>query len=300
VTHRSVRKKIGLWLLAARPKTLVASIIPVSLGVSLAFQQSKHISFDLIVMCFLFSILVQIATNFANDYFDSLTGADEERTLGPKRFSNQGIIKGVHLRNVSYALLLFAFALGVFMMEKSGASRWLLFIGLASVLCALAYTGGPFPFAYNGLGDVFVILFFGFVAVSTTHYVLITDTGGLWKPNWVVPLGVGFIINNLLVVNNYRDRITDQKVGKNTIIVLFGKRLGIALYFCGFLIPSVCCPLLDNRLNLAVLLFPVGLFLVYKLSKAKTKTEFSFLLTCSSISVLVYGSIIAGSIMTKQ
>jgi 1,4-dihydroxy-2-naphthoate octaprenyltransferase len=295
-----VRKKIGLWLLAARPKTLVASIIPVSLGVSLAYEQSKHISFDLIVMCFLFSILVQIATNFANDFFDSLTGADSERTLGPKRFSDQGFIKGVHLRNVSYILLLFAFALGVFMMEISGANRWLLFVGLASVLCALAYTGGPFPFAYNGLGDVFVILFFGFVAVTTTHYVLVTDTGGIWKPNWIVPLGVGFIINNLLVVNNYRDRITDKKVRKNTIIVLLGKRFGIALYFCGFLIPSVCCPLLDNRFNLAVILFPVGLFLVYKLNRAKTKTDFSFLLTCSSISVLIYGFIIAGAIMIKQ
>lgn len=296
---QSVIKQFGPWLLAARPKTLVASIIPVSLGVSLAIQQSKDLSFELIIMCFLFSILVQVATNFSNDYFDSLTGADEQRKLGPKRFSNQGLIKGEHLRNASYVILLFAFAIGVFMMEFAGASRWLLFIGIASVLSAIAYTGGPFPFAYNGLGDIFVILFFGFVAVSTTHYVLITATGILWEPNWIVPLGTGFIINNLLVVNNYRDRITDKEVGKNTIIVLFGKRFGIVLYFFGFLISTVLCPLLDNRLNLVVLFFPVGIFLVYKLSIAKEKNEFSSLLSCSAISVMVYGSIVAW-LITRQ
>ena len=159
------------------PKTLVASIIPVSLGTSLAFQQSEDLSFALIAMCFLFSFLLQIATNFANDYFDFLKGADEKRTLGPKRFSTHGVIAGLDLRNASYTLLFFAFILGVFMMENSGASRWLLLIGIASVLSAIAYTGGPFPFAYNGLGDVFVILFFGFVAVCTTHYILITEAG---------------------------------------------------------------------------------------------------------------------------
>ena len=125
---------------------------------------------------------------------------------------------------LSFSYLL-AFALGVFIMESSGSSRFLILVGISSVICAIAYTGGPFPLAYNGLGDVFVILFFGFVAVGMTHYVLLSDAGEMWVPNWLIPLGTGFMINNLLVVNNYRDRKTDQKVRKNTSVVLLGKNL---------------------------------------------------------------------------
>lgn len=250
-------------------------------------------------MCFLFSFLVQIATNFANDYFDFLKGADEQRTLGPKRFSTHGVIAGLDLRNASYILLVFAFILGVFMMENSGASRWLLLIGIASVLSAIAYTGGPFPFAYNGLGDVFVILFFGFVAVCTTHYVLITEAGHLWEPNWVVPLGVGFSINNLLVLNNYRDRNTDLMVGKKTLIVLLGQKFGISLYFFGFFTSFVLCPLLESSFVYVTILFPIGIYLVWKLNKASKKKHYDFLLTCTSLSVLVYGLVIAFALTSQ-
>lgn len=299
MTGNSVHYKLSLWVLAARPKTLVASIIPVSLGASLAFQQSEDLSFALLAMCFLFSILVQIATNFANDYFDFLKGADEQRTLGPTRFSTGGVIAGLDLRNASYTLLFFAFILGVFMMENSGASRWLLLIGIASVVSAIAYTGGPFPFAYNGLGDVFVILFFGFVAVCTTHYVLITEAGHLWEPNWVVPLGVGCSINNLLVLNNYRDRNTDKMVGKNTLIVLLGQKFGIFLYFLGFFTSFVLCPLIETRLIYATVFFPIGLYLVWKLNKASEKKHYDFLLTCTSLSVVVYGLVTAFALTSQ-
>ena len=300
MTGNSVKYKLSLWVLAARPKTLVASIIPVSLGASLAFQQSKDLSVGLLAMCFLFSTLVQVATNFANDYFDFLKGADEQRTLGPTRFSTGGVIAGLDLRNASYILLFFAFILGVFMMESSGASRWLLLIGIASVFSAIAYTGGPFPFAYNGLGDVFVILFFGFVAVCTTHYVLITDAGFFWEPNWVVPLGVGFSINNLLVLNNYRDRNTDPIVGKNTLIVLLGQKFGVSFYFFGFFTSSVLCPIFDGSLAYATILFPIGVYLVWKLNKAKEKKHYDFLLTCTSLSVVAYGLITCWSLLTNH
>ena len=284
-----MNKKIGLWLLASRPKTLVASIIPVSLGVCLAFEQVSSIPIELIIMCFLFSILVQIATNFANDYFDSLTGAEDLRVLAPERFSDSELIKGTHLRNASYIILVFVFIIGVLIMEFSGASRFLLLIGISSVICALAYTGGPFPFAYNGLGDFFVVIFFGFVAVCTTHYVLVSSTSEIWNPNWIVPLGVGFVINNLLVVNNYRDRDTDKMVGKKTIVVLLGRKFGIFLYFAGYLISCVICPLVDNQLLLVATLFPLSLLLVYKLNKARLKKDFDFVLTATAISVILYG-----------
>ena len=284
-----MNSKIGLWLLAARPKTLVASIIPVSLGACLAFKQVNNLSIPLIAMCLIFSILVQIATNFANDYFDSLTGADDSRELAPKRFSDSELIKGIHLRNASYIILVLAFVIGVLIMEFSGASRFLLLIGICSVICALAYTGGPFPFAYNGLGDFFVVIFFGFVAVSTTHYVLVLSRAEIWNPNWIVPLGVGFIINNLLVVNNYRDRETDKMVGKKTTVVILGRKFGIFLYFLGYLISCVICPLVDSQLLILLSFFPISLCLVYKLNKAKDKKDFDFILTTTAVSVLLYG-----------
>jgi 1,4-dihydroxy-2-naphthoate octaprenyltransferase len=151
--------------------------------------------------------------------------------------------------------------------------------------------------AYNGLGDVFVILFFGFVAVGMTHYVLLTDAGEMWVPNWLIPMGTGFMINNLLVVNNYRDRKTDQKVRKNTSVVLLGKNFGLALYFCGFLIPCVLCPLIDNRLGLVTILFPFGLYLVFRLIRAKQKCDYSFLLSSSAVSVLLFGILTAWSLI---
>ena len=295
-----MNKKIGLWLLAARPKTLVASIIPVSLGVCLAFKQVSNIPIELITMCFLFSILVQIATNFANDYFDSLTGADDLRVLAPERFSDSELIKGTHLRNASYVILVFAFIIGVLIMELSGASRFLLLTGICSVLCALAYTGGPFPFAYNGLGDLFVVIFFGFVAVCTTHYVLVSSTEEIWNPNWIVPLGVGFVINNLLVVNNYRDRETDKMVGKKTLVVLLGRKFGIILYFTGYLISCVICPLVDNQLLMVVALLPSSLLLVHKLNKARLKKDFNFILTATAISVVLYGLALGWAIATSE
>ena len=104
-------------------------------------------------------------------------------------------------------------------------------------------------------------------------------------------------INNLLVVNNYRDRKTDQKVRKNTSVVLLGKNFGLALYFCGFLIPCVLCPLIDNRLGLVTILFPFGLYLVFRLIRAKQKCDYSFLLSSSAVSVLLFGILTAWSLV---
>ena len=110
-----------------------------------------------------------------------------------------------------------------------------------SILFGLGYTGGPFPLAYNGLGDVFVILFFGYVAILTTHYVILSARRVELEPNLILPLGVGFVINNLLVVNNYRDYEDDKEVGKKTLVVVLGKKIWFRF------IPRWCFDL--NRFN---------------------------------------------------
>jgi 1,4-dihydroxy-2-naphthoate octaprenyltransferase len=286
---------IVLWLTATRPKTLVASIIPVSLGICLAVRQvgSDNINILLAILCFAFALLVQVSTNFYNDYSDHLKGADDQRTLGPPRLAQEGLLDGKSLRNASYIILLLAFGMGLYIMEKSGASRWLLLVGITSVLCALGYTGGPIPFAYNGLGDVFVILFFGFVAVCTTHYVLVVASEKAWFPNWTVPLGIGFLINNLLVINNYRDWETDRDVGKKTLVVLFGKKFGLLLYFLGMAVPLVICPLIDRQFMTVTLFILPGAYLYHRLSVAKTKKEYAFLLAGTSILIVCYGFLVA-------
>ena len=296
--NSSVGQKLFFWLLATRPKTLVASIIPVSIGICLCIEQVGYdkLNFLLAILCYLFAILIQIATNFYNDYSDHLKGADRHRVLGPLRLSQKGLIEGKSLRNAAFFLLLLAFVIGLFMMEYSGANRFIILIGVASVLCALAYTGGPLPFAYNGLGDIFVVLFFGLIAVSTTHYILVIEVSENWNPNWTIPLGIGFLINNLLVVNNYRDWETDKEAGKNTTIVMFGKKFGILLYSLGILIPVIVSPLVDKKMEVVMWLLPVGIFLTYKLINAKSSKDFSLLLACTSLNILVYGILVGWSL----
>jgi 1,4-dihydroxy-2-naphthoate octaprenyltransferase len=242
--------------------------------------------------------LVQISTNFYNDYSDHIKGADKNRKLGPLRLAQEGLIRGKSLRNASFYLLTLAFLIGLFIMEFTDSNRMLLFVGITSVVCALAYTGGPLPFAYNGLGDLFVIIFFGLVAVLTTQYVLVISSSS-WAPIWHIPLGIGFLINNLLVVNNYRDRESDKEVGKNTLVVLLGRKFGLILYLMGIVISTMLCPVIDSDLQRISFLAPIGLYLTYRLKKADSAKDFKVMLASTSAIILIYGIIVGWSILTK-
>jgi 1,4-dihydroxy-2-naphthoate polyprenyltransferase len=286
----SRRDALGAWSLASRPKTLVASVVPVAVGSALAYRDTGEFPTALFALALLFSVLIQIGTNFSNDYFDDLRGADSKRALGPKRAVSSGLIPGKTMLVASLVILLLAFAIGVALMEFAGANRNLLWVGITSVLFAIGYTGGPFPLAYNGLGDLFVILFFGFVAVCATHYVLVVGVGGGWQPNWIVPLGVGFSINNLLVVNNARDYGEDRLVGKRTSVVLLGRRSGLVLYAIGVSVSTLVCPYLDNGIVSVVWISPLGLFCLLKLTKASTREDYDRTLRITAITILAYGS----------
>jgi 1,4-dihydroxy-2-naphthoate octaprenyltransferase len=286
--------------MATRPKTLVASLVPVSIGVCLAVQQVGYENINILItcLCYVFAFLVQISTNFYNDYSDHIKGADKKRKLGPLRLAQEGLIRGKSLRNASFYLLTLAFLIGLFIMEFTDSNRMLLFVGITSVVCALAYTGGPLPFAYNGLGDLFVIIFFGLVAVLTTQYVLVISSSS-WAPIWHIPLGIGFLINNLLVVNNYRDWESDKEVGKNTLVVLLGRKFGLILYLMGIVISTMLCPVIDSDLQRISFLAPIGLYLTYRLKKADSAKDFKVMLASTSAIILIYGIIVGWSILTK-
>lgn len=213
-----------IWIEATRPKTLPAAVAPVLLGSAAAFAAG---GFDALAagVCLGFAVLVQIGTNFANDYLDGVKGSDTAARIGPRRAVAAGLIAPVVMLRATIAVLAAGFCLGLALIPLGG--WWLLGVGVASVACAWLYTGGPYPLAYNGLGDVFVVIFFGFVAVGCTFYV---QAGGLDSDILWLGLGVGLLVNNILVVNNYRDLVEDRANGKRTLIVLLGRRWGLCQY----------------------------------------------------------------------
>ena len=276
------------WLLASRPKTLVASLLPVVAGFLLAYEQAPNVSKVTGILCLLYCLLIQIGTNFANDYFDFLKGADERRENAPRRMVSSGLISPKIMFLGTCLVFLLSFMVGIYIMESVQGSRFLLVVGIASILFGFGYTGGPFPLAYNGLGDLFVVLFFGFVAVLTTQYVVILSTNSDWQPNWILPLGVGFVINNLLVVNNYRDYEEDKKVGKRTLLVLLGRPTGLVLFSSGVLISTLLIPFLVPSAWPTIFLLPIGIYAFLKLRKSLCENDFSNILLLCAVEVFLY------------
>jgi 1,4-dihydroxy-2-naphthoate octaprenyltransferase len=206
------------WLLAARPKTLPAAAAPVVVGAALAAFRGGFAPLPALA-ALLGALLIQIATNLANDYFDFVKGADTEERVGPTRVTQAGLVSPQAVRNAMLATLAAAFLVGVYLVWVGG---WpIALIGAVSLVCAVAYTGGPFPLAYHGLGDLFVFVFFGLIAVAGTVYVQI---GSFPAEAWLAGAGIGAMSTAILVVNNLRDIGTDAKAGKRTMAV----RLGVA------------------------------------------------------------------------
>lgn len=205
-----------IWLLAIRPKTLPAAMGPVVVGTSLAI--GDH-TFNLLpaLAALLVSLLLQIGSNLANDVFDFKKGKDTEERTGPLRVTQAGLLTPSQVMVGMGVVFVLAFALGLYLTWVGG---WvILALGIAAIISAIAYTGGPYPLGYHGLGDVFVFLFFGPVAVCGTYYV---QAGSLSSAAWWGSLPMGFLITAVLVVNNYRDLPQDKKTGKRTIAVRLG------------------------------------------------------------------------------
>ncbi len=209
---------ISIWIEAARLRTLPAAVVPVLTGAALAWNHGGFhtgVTFAAIGC----ALLIQVATNFANDYFDYVKGADNDDRVGFTRASSSGLISPDMMLKAAILTFGLAFLLGLYLVWVGG---WIiLLIGVASILSGLAYTGGPFPLAYNGLGDLFVFIFFGIIAVTGTYYVNVLE----WSYEaFVISLAIGALATNILVVNNLRDVETDARSNKNTLGVLFGER----------------------------------------------------------------------------
>jgi 1,4-dihydroxy-2-naphthoate octaprenyltransferase len=215
---------LGAWLLASRPKTLSAAAVPVIVGTACAGTRGP-IRLGPALAALFGALLLQIGANFANDVFDYEKGADTAERLGPTRAVQAGLLSARAMRLGMCSVFALALALGLYLTLVSGPV--ILIIGVASIASAIAYTGGPYPLGYHGLGDVFVFLFFGLVAVCGTAFV---ELGYVPFLSVACALPVGALATAILVVNNLRDRETDLRAGKRTLAVRFGRDFALAQY----------------------------------------------------------------------
>lgn len=237
---------IKVWLLASRPKTLPAAAAPVIVGTAVAWSESVFSPAPALA-ALLGALLIQIGTNLANDVFDFKKGADTSERLGPLRVTQAGLLSPGQVMAGMWLTFGLATLIGLYLVIVGG---WpIVAIGLLSIISGIAYTGGPYPLGYNGLGDLFVFIFFGPVAVCGTYYVqaLSVSPGALWAS---VPLGL--LTTNILVVNNLRDLDTDRRVGKRTLAVRCGAAGAQREYYV-LLIVTYAMPLLMGLAGLSSL-----------------------------------------------
>lgn len=211
-------QKLSLWILAFRPKTLTASLVPVAVATAYLSSQRalQHVWISWCALAAAFCI--QIATNLVNDALDAKKGADTPERLGPMRVTQSGHFSSRAVLRMAFAFVFAAAAFGVPLVIQGG---WpILLVGVVAIGLAYAYTGGPVPLAYHGLGDVFVLLFFGWVAVGGVAWL---HTHTLVWGDFVLGLQVGLLGTALIAINNLRDVDTDRKVSKNTLAVVWGK-----------------------------------------------------------------------------
>ncbi len=219
------KNKIKCWVEAARPRTLPVSLAGVAAGVGLTLADGAQLKAAPALLCALFALLAQVASNFANEYFDFKAGIDRPGRVGPRRGVTEGDITPAAMRCALFATLAAAAVAGCSLIYWGG--WWLLAAGVVIMLGALAYSAGPYPLSRHGLGEIAVEVFFGLVPVGLTYYI---QTGGYSLGVFVMSIAVGLLAANILAVNNYRDIDDDRAAGKVTQATLIGPAATRSLY----------------------------------------------------------------------
>ncbi|RJP51122.1 MAG: 1,4-dihydroxy-2-naphthoate polyprenyltransferase [Anaerolineaceae bacterium] len=240
------------WWLAIRPRTLPAAASGVAIGSALAWHDG---SFQLLpaLACLLIALLLQIGSNVANDVFDFERGADTAERLGPVRVTQAGYLTPTQVKRGMVVIFGLAALLGLYLASLRGWT--VILLGVAAILSAVAYTGGPYPLGYHGLGDVFVFLFFGLAAVAGTYFV---QVGWVSAAAWWMAVPIGLIVTAILVVNNLRDIESDRKAGKHTLVVLMDERGAKIEYILLMVVAYLLLPAL-----VLLKIIPVGAMLTW-------------------------------------
>ena len=286
------KSKINNWILASRPRTLPAAVVPVMVGSALAIYQGIFFPVYSII-ALLCSVLIQIGTNFTNDLYDHLKGSDTKERKGPLRVLASGLISVKEMKWGIFLVFFTAFLLGLYLVYSVGLI--ILWIGIFSIIAGLAYTAGPFPLAYNGLGDLFVFIFFGIVGTVGTYYLHAQQFSSL---AFLISIPVGALITNILIVNNYRDIEEDRIAGKNTLAVLLGKEFSRYEYIFFILVSFFIPFLLHFKYDFNIWIFlpyitlPVAITLV-KMIYIFTGTQLNKTLELSAKFSALYGLLLS-------
>jgi 1,4-dihydroxy-2-naphthoate octaprenyltransferase len=287
---------LQVWVLAARPKTLPAAVAPVIAGTAVAYHEDG-VHWISAVLAVLTALLLQIAANFANDALDFRKGADTGERLGPTRVTASGMISAEGVMRATAVTLALAVVTGLPLVIRGG---WpILLLGITAIICALAYTGGPFPLGYLGLGEVFVFIFFGLAAVAGTAYI---QTGELTALGLAVSVPIGALAMGILIVNNLRDIETDRVAGKKTLAVRLGARntrieYGVMLVIAG-IAPVVFWAVgwLDWPVVLTLLWWPFGVALWNQIT-VRTGRELNPTLGNTGRALLVYSVVLSAALV---
>ncbi len=284
----SWRERAAVWVLAARPKTLWAAVAPVVLGTAMALEaDALHVRSALAAL--VAAVLIQIGTNYSNDYHDFLKGADTAERKGPVRVTQAGLIEPDAVRRAALVAFGLAFLAGTYLIWRGG---WVIFvIGVLSIFFGILYTAGRYSLAYLGLADLFVFVFFGPVAVAGTYFVQALE----FAPDTVVAgLGPGFLSMAILLVNNVRDVNEDRAAGKKTLVVRAGRNFGVELYRACFL-GAGAAALLVTTLNpghwwalCALIVVPIGVMNTHKLRTSTEPAVLNPLLGATARMLIIY------------
>lgn len=298
MSHENPAPPMSVWIMAARPKTLWASVAPVIVGTAVAYRDGL-VHWPTAVAALLGAIFIQIGTNLANDLFDHLRGADTPDRLGPMRVTQTGLVSTRQIRSAMIVVFAIAFAFGIYLALRGG---WpIVAIGLCSIAAAVLYTGGPYPFGYHGWGDFFVFVFFGPVAVVGTYYVQAHTTT---TSSWLASVPMGALATAILIVNNMRDIATDRRAGKKTLAVHLG-RIGSIGEYALMLSLSVVVPIamVLYQLSGPLLLLSSAVILVFvpillkslrtQSESMKTATILNQLLAKTALVKLLYALVFA-------
>ncbi|HVS31061.1 MAG TPA: 1,4-dihydroxy-2-naphthoate polyprenyltransferase [Thermoanaerobaculia bacterium] len=256
---------IRAWLLASRPKTLAAAVSPVMIGTALVLRDELPVDWRLAACALLGAIFIQIGTNFVNDALDFRKGADTSERLGPLRVTQAGLLSARSVLRGASICFVIAALFGIPLVLRGG---WpLLVIGVASIVAAYAYTGGPWPLAYYGLGELFVLVFFGLVAVGGTYYVL---TLSYTAAAALCGIAAGSLAIVLLAINNLRDIENDRRAGKRTVAVRIGEGAARVEVAAAALLPyAAVLAIGDPSLLLVTLSLPLAVFLIARVGRSR-------------------------------
>jgi 1,4-dihydroxy-2-naphthoate octaprenyltransferase len=291
---RAQPSPLGAWWLAIRPKTLIVSVAPLLVGNAVAWAQTGKLHWLPALVAVLAALLIQIGTNLHNDVADFERGSDTPDRLGPPRATAMGWLTAAAVRRGAWVALALACNFGIYLAYHGG---WpIVVIGLASLLAAWAYTGGPWPIAYTPLGELFVVLFFGLAAVGGSSYL---QTLSISPAALLAGLMLGLFAAAVITVNNYRDLDTDFRAGKRTLAVVVGRRVTHWVYAVELLLPFALLPLLALLagrawwLALPLLILPLALQLLQRFRREPPGAVFNQLLASTARLQFVYALLLA-------